>query len=231
MNNASFSLAALWSQSDAITHAVAILLIGMSVASWSVMLVKSWRVLRLRKMAMDSRHFWHSQNFDTGLQALGQADGNPFHILARRGAASAAHHAESSDELHGLLSLGDWLESSMGQALEDSARHMQRGLALLASVGSTAPFIGLFGTVWGIYHALSAIGQQNSASLAQVAGPVGEALVMTALGLVVAIPAVLGYNALTRANRELLAQLRRFAHELHAYLISGGRLKKLQAQA
>ena len=101
---------------------------------------------------------------------------------------------------------------------------MQSGLAILASVGSTAPFIGLFGTVWGIYHALIAIGTSGQSTIDKVAGPIGEALIMTALGLAVAIPAVLGYNALVRGNKSILTRLNSFAHDLHAYFVTGARV-------
>lgn len=231
MNENSYTLSHFWSQGDGVSHAVALLLLAMSLASWSVMLVKSWRLLQLRRMTLDSREFWHSDDFTAAIKQLGAHHNNPFLHLARRGSDAAAHHGEHRDELHGVLNLSDWLESSMNQAMDDIARHMQRGLSLLASVGSTAPFIGLFGTVWGIYHALASIGNTGVATLDKVAGPVGEALIMTALGLVVAIPAVLSYNALTRANREVFAQVRRFAHDLHAYLITGGVVRKGCASA
>ena len=229
MNDNSYSISHLWSQGDAVTHAVAILLLAMSLASWSVMLAKAWRLFELRRLSLRAREFWHHDDFGTALDSLGPHAGNPFRHLAQRSSEAAAHHGEHRDELHGVLDLGDWLESTMSQAMDDGARHMQRGLSLLASVGSTSPFIGLFGTVWGIYHALASIGASGVATLDKVAGPVGEALVMTALGLVVAIPAVLGYNALTRANREIFAQLKRFAHDLHAYLVTGGLVKKTRA--
>jgi biopolymer transport protein ExbB len=108
--------------------------------------------------------------------------------------------------------------------MDEGISRMQAGLAILASIGSTAPFVGLFGTVWGIYHALLAIGATGQTSIDQVAGPVGESLIMTAFGLFVAIPAVLGYNALTRANKGVVSKLRRFAHGLHAYFVTGARL-------
>jgi biopolymer transport protein ExbD len=125
-----------------------------------------------------------------------------------------------------VLGLNDWLTSTLRQSIDDTTGRLQSGLSILASVGSTAPFIGLFGTVWGIYHALIGIGAAGQATLDKVAGPVGESLVMTAGGLAVAIPAVLGYNALVRGNKEILASLKHFAHDLHAYLVTGGRVKK-----
>ncbi|MEN9986107.1 MAG: hypothetical protein RI925_1609, partial [Pseudomonadota bacterium] len=121
----------------------------------------------------------------------------------------------------GVLNLSDWLMSCLRQSLDDSASRLQGGLSILASVGSTAPFIGLFGTVWGIYHALISISASGQASIDKVAGPVGESLVMTAMGLAVAIPAVLGYNALVRGNKGVMGKLKHFAHDLHAYLVVG----------
>jgi biopolymer transport protein ExbB len=115
--------------------------------------------------------------------------------------------------------------------IDEFTARLQSGLAILASVGSTAPFIGLFGTVWGIYHALVAIGTSGQASIDKVAGPIGEALIMTAFGLAVAIPAVLGYNALVRGNKGMLNGLNSFAHDLHAYFVTGARVDSGQATA
>jgi biopolymer transport protein ExbB len=120
--------------------------------------------------------------------------------------------------------MSDWVTRSLRQTLDEFTAGLQSGMAVLASVGSTAPFVGLFGTVWGIYHALLSIGMAGQATIDKVAGPVGEALVMTALGLAVAIPAVLGYNALVRGNKGLLHKLNRFAHDLHAYFVTGARV-------
>ena len=127
-------------------------------------------------------------------------------------------------QLHDALDLSEWVTRSLRNSIDDIAAKMQAGLAVLASVGSTAPFVGLFGTVWGIYHALLAIGLNGQASIDKVAGPVGESLIMTALGLAVAIPAVLGYNALVRGNKSVSGKLNRFAHDLHAYFVTGARV-------
>jgi len=224
MNEHTFGIAHLWAQSDSIIHGVAILLILMSLASWSVIIVKAWSLLRLKRMRKQAKEFWHTMSFEAGLEQLPGQD-NPFRILAQVGQEATAHHEQNHDELHGVLNVSDWLTSTLRQSIDETTQRLQAGLAILASVGSTAPFIGLFGTVWGIYHALIGIGASGSASLDQVAGPVGEALIMTALGLAVAIPAVLGYNALTRGNRDILAGLKHFAHDLHAYLITGKRLQ------
>ena len=120
--------------------------------------------------------------------------------------------------------MSDWVTRSLRQAIDEFTTHLQSGMAILASVGSTAPFVGLFGTVWGIYHALLSIGAAGAATIDKVAGPVGESLIMTALGLAVAIPAVLGYNALVRGNKGVLHKVNRFANDLHAYFVTGARV-------
>ena len=126
--------------------------------------------------------------------------------------------------MHERFDFSDWVTRCLRNSVDDSTARMQAGLAILASAGSTAPFVGLFGTVWGIYHALMSIGLAGQATIDKVAGPIGEALIMTALGLAVAIPAVLGYNALVRANKGVIARLNRFAHDLHAYFVTGARV-------
>ena len=120
--------------------------------------------------------------------------------------------------------MSDWVTGSLRNSIDEFTARLQSGLAILASVGSTAPFLGLFGTVWGIYHALIAIGTSGQSTIDKVAGPVGEALIMTALGLAVAIPAVLGYNALVRGNKFILVRMNSFAHDLHAYFVTGARI-------
>ena len=131
--------------------------------------------------------------------------------------------------MHDTLDLSDWTTRTLRNGVDEATARMQAGLAVLASVGSTAPFIGLFGTVWGIYHALMSISAAGQATIDRVAGPIGEALIMTALGLAVAIPAVLGYNALVRGNKAVLNQLNRFAHDLHAYFVTGARVNNTDA--
>lgn len=230
MQENSYSIAHLWAQSDLITHGVAVILILMSLVSWTVILVKTWRILQLRKLAGHAKCFWHATSFEQGLATLSTGEHNPFRALVQSGSEAASHHADNCNELHGVLNLSDWVTSNLRQSIEDSTSRLQAGLSILASVGSTAPFIGLFGTVWGIYHALIGISVSGQASIDKVAGPVGESLVMTALGLAVAIPAVLGYNALVRGNKAILGQLKHFAHDLHAYLITGKPMTGKRAQ-
>jgi biopolymer transport protein ExbB len=218
-----YGIEALWHQGDVVIKIVALLLLLMSVVSWSVIVIRSLSLWRLRPVVRIVSQFWHTQSFTQGLMLLGnQHEPNPFLHLALEGKAALEHHTHHTQDLHGVLPLADWLASSLRAAVEDHAERLQQGLSLLASVGSTAPFIGLFGTVWGIYHALVSIGVSGQASIDKVAGPVGEALIMTAFGLAVAIPAVLGYNLLTRKNKKLLSKLNRFAQQLHTYFLTGG---------
>ena len=139
---------------------------------------------------------------------------------------AAAHHRATKAQLHDSLDASDWISRSLRNSIDATTGKLQSGLAILASVGSTAPFVGLFGTVWGIYHALVAIGTSGQSTIDKVAGPIGEALIMTALGLAVAIPAVLGYNALVRGNKSILIKLNSFAHDLHAYFVTGARVNQ-----
>ena len=146
-------------------------------------------------------------------------------MLAEEGRDATAHHRNTRAQLHDTLDISDWVTRCLRNAIDDSVARLQSGLAILASVGSTAPFVGLFGTVWGIYHALMGISATGQATIDKVAGPIGEALIMTALGLAVAIPAVLGYNALVRGNKSVISKLNRFAHDLHAYFVTGARVR------
>ncbi|MFO1278369.1 MAG: MotA/TolQ/ExbB proton channel family protein [Burkholderiaceae bacterium] len=223
-----FGLVNVWMQGDWVTRGVAMVLLGMSLASWIVILLKGMDIVRYKRLANSVETFWHSADFAEALAKLGPQADNPFRQLAMEGRQAAAHvrHEEGSAraELHDALDVSDWISRCLRNSIDDTTARLQTGLAILASVGSTAPFIGLFGTVWGIYHALMSIGAAGQATIDKVAGPIGEALIMTALGLAVAIPAVLGYNALVRGNKHILARLNRFAHDLHAYLVTGARV-------
>lgn len=216
----------VWNQGDAVTRGVAVLLLGMSLWSWIVIILKSLDILRYKKLAAKAANFWHSSSIHEGLQTLGEADDNPFHQLVQAGQEASAHHQETRVQLQDAIDVSEWITRSLRNSIDDSTARLQSGLAVLASVGSTAPFVGLFGTVWGIYHALLGMGMAGQATIDKVAGPVGEALIMTALGLAVAIPAVLGYNALVRGNKAILTKLNRFAHDLHAYFVTGTRVGK-----
>ncbi len=217
-------LVTLWTQGDWVTKAVAVLLLGMSLASWIVILIKALDIIKFKSLSQRTEAFWHSEDFSSGMKALGPQQDNPFVQLAQAGQEATAHHRNTQTQLHDALDISDWISRSLRNSIDDSTARFQSGLAILASVGSTAPFVGLFGTVWGIYHALMGIGAAGSATIDKVAGPIGEALIMTALGLAVAIPAVLGYNALVRGNKSILTKLNRFAHDLHAYFVTGARV-------
>ncbi|MCP3713052.1 MotA/TolQ/ExbB proton channel family protein [Paraburkholderia sp. CNPSo 3274] len=216
-----YGIAHLWAQGDPMTRFVAALLVAMSVVSWSVIVLKTVEFARLRRHAGSAqRRFRDACEPDEDVDALGRP-GTPFFELASAGQHALAHHEASGARHRGRVDLSEWLLRSLRASVSDSSTRLQRGLGLLASIGSTAPFVGLLGTVWGIYHALLALGASGDASLEHVAGPVGEALIMTALGLCVAIPAVLGYHALARVSRDIVAQLNRFAYGVHAQLLTG----------
>lgn len=217
-----YGLENLWLQGDVIIKGIAILLIAMSIASWYVIVSKGLQLWRLRRASHAAGHrFWDTGTLQEGIASLGS--NNPFAELAQAGASAMHHHTAHQGHLHDQLTVSDWMMLSLRQAIDESSAKLQSGMAVLASVGSTAPFVGLFGTVWGIYHALAAIGTSGQASIDKVAGPVGEALIMTALGLAVAIPATFGYNALVRGNKSIIAQLNKFGFDLHALFVTGAR--------
>ena len=222
--NSQLGLVNVWTQGDWVTKTVALVLLTMSLASWMVIVLKALDDLKYKKLATGTEAFWHSEDFATGLAQLGGDDSNPFRQAALAEREATAHHRNTKLRLHDTLDMSDWVTRSLRNSIDDSTARLQSGLAVLASVGSTAPFVGLFGTVWGIYHALLGIGAAGAATIDKVAGPIGEALIMTALGLAVAIPAVLGYNALVRGNKSVLTKLNRFAHDLHAYFVTGARV-------
>ncbi|OGB17122.1 MAG: biopolymer transporter [Burkholderiales bacterium RIFCSPLOWO2_12_67_14] len=224
----SSGLAHVWTQGDAVTRTVALVLLTMSLATWIIVLWKALDQRAQRAQAKGVEGFWHSADFAEGLDKLGTTESNPFRAVALEGREAARHilHKDGrpGTQLHDSLDVSDWVERSLRKSVDDHQARAQSGLSVLASVASTAPFVGLFGTVWGIYHALLGIGAAGQVSIDQVAGPIGEALIMTALGLLVAIPAVLGYNALVRGNKGIAHQLNRFAHDLHAYFVTGARV-------
>jgi biopolymer transport protein ExbB len=216
--NTQFGLVNLWDQGDLITQGLVVLLLVMSLWSWIVIVIKT---LDLRKFAAQARateRFWRATDLADGLNQLGADPSNPFRALALEGREATAHHNAQS-RLHDSLDGSEWLTRSLRNSIDASTARLQSGLAVLASVGSTAPFVGLLGTVWGIYHALTAIGISGQASIDKVAGPVGEALIMTAIGLAVAIPAVLAYNWLARRNKAVMDEVREFADELNAVIV------------
>ena len=216
-----FSLERYWSQGDPLSHAVAWLLLLMSLASWYLILSKTWSAWRIRHSAGAVDAFWAAPGLADGLATLTLADRE--RVYAPLAAAGAAHLAPAGTvSLGAAMAAGEQLTRVLRSAVQRSTQQLESGLTVLASIGATAPFVGLLGTVWGIYHALAAVSAAGIVQIDKVAGPVGEALIMTGFGLVVAIPAVLAYNGLNRVNRLTLAELDAFAYDLHACL-SGAR--------
>jgi biopolymer transport protein ExbB len=209
-----YGLSALWAQGDVVAKATLLILVIMSMGSWYVIFTKlaeQSRVLRYAKTAQDN--FWNAGDVRQGADGL-EAD-SPFRFIAEKGLESAGKHTG----LLGNINFNDWVTMSIQRAMNNVQSRMQDGLAVLATVGSTAPFVGLFGTVWGIYNALVKIGMSGQASIDKVAGPVGESLIMTAIGLAVAVPAVLGYNWLVRRNKVAMEEVHAFGADLHAVLL------------
>ncbi|MGO9632411.1 MAG: MotA/TolQ/ExbB proton channel family protein [Steroidobacteraceae bacterium] len=169
------------------------------------------------------REFWDSTSLTDAIGKL-KGNSNPFRALAETGKQAVEYHEINKSRLSGAIGTSEWITESLQRTADAVISRMQAGLPVLASVGATAPFVGLLGTVIGIYHALIAIGVAGQASIDKVAGPVGEALIMTAIGLAVAVPAVLGYNILLRRNKGTQERVSHFTHELHAYLISGAKM-------
>ena len=222
-----FGLAHLWAQSDNIIRAVGIALLLMSIVSWYLIIVRALRQLGARRHGDAIEAFWAAPDLEGGLRQLHEhAPDSPFEALAQQGAAAVQHvqRHNADNSLGGNLDADEVITRALRKSIALSTSRLEAGLTVLASIGSTAPFIGLFGTVWGIYHALMSISAAGAATLDKVAGPVGEALIMTALGLFVAIPAVLAYNAFVRANRVELSELDAFAHDLHAWSATGSRI-------
>jgi biopolymer transport protein ExbB len=211
-----YGLDALWRQGDLVARGTLVILLLLSAASWYVIVTKLYEQHKLFRHAREAhRKFWVAPGVQQGAETL-----NPqgaFHFIAQSGLEAKAHHTGLLEH----IDLNTWIGQSIQRAVENVQNRLQDGLALLATVGSTSPFIGLFGTVWGIYHALTAIGIAGQASIDKVAGPVGEALIMTAIGLAVAVPAVLGYNWLVRRNKAALDEVRAFGTDLHATLLGG----------
>jgi biopolymer transport protein ExbB len=212
-----YGLTALWKGGDFVARGTLLILVIMSMGSWYIMITKLIDQMRLKGQAKAARNtFWKASSVQAGATTL--KEGSAFRFIAAEGIKASQHHEGALLE---QIALNEWITMSIQHAMEKVQSRLQDGLAFLATVGSTAPFIGLFGTVWGIYHALTAIGIAGQASIDKVAGPVGEALIMTAIGLGVAVPAVLGYNWLVRRNKAGMEDVRAFGNDLHAVLLSG----------
>ena len=224
--NQGMGLAHYWAQGDAVSHAVAYVLLLMSVMSWYYILAKAWSSWRIRRSASALEGFWKAPTLTDAIATMQSTDRERVYTPLAAQSLEAANLRSQENSLNASVDPGELITRTLRQEINRVSSRLENGLTLLASVGSTAPFVGLFGTVWGIYHALIAVSASGTVQIDKVAGPVGEALIMTALGLVVAIPAVLAYNAFTRVNRVTLAELDAFAHDLHAYLTTGSRVGK-----
>ena len=211
-----YGIGALWAQSDLVAKAVLAILAIMSMGSWYVIVTKLLEQMRMGRQAKEvDNEFWNERTVQAGTEKL--AEGSPFRFIADAG----VHATKKHDGLRGKVDFADFVDLCIHRATERVQRRLSNGMSLLATVGSTAPFVGLFGTVWGIYHALTAIGIAGQASIDKVAGPVGESLIMTAIGLAVAVPAVLGYNWLLRRNITVMDDVREFSGELHSVILAG----------
>lgn len=215
-----YGLKALWAEGDIVAKITLLVLVVMSVGTWYIMVAKLIELSKIGRQARETdKSFWSAPGVAQGVEAMkGQS---PFRFIAEAGLEATKKHSGIAAQ----IGLSDWVALSIQRATESVQSNMQNGLAFLATVGSTAPFVGLFGTVWGIYNALVKIGVSGQASIDKVAGPVGEALIMTAIGLAVAVPAVLGYNFIVRRNKTTLEKVRGFGSDLHSVLIAAGAKK------
>ncbi len=212
-----YGLKALWAQGDIVAKSTLIILVLMSAGSWYILFSKLFESFKISGEAKTARGtFFKSASLQDGIGKL--KDGGAFRYIAETAVNAGEHH---EGELTENIDRNTWVSMSVQRSVEEVQSRLQDGLAFLATVGSTAPFIGLFGTVWGILNALTAIGIAGQASIDKVAGPVGESLLMTAIGLAVAVPAVLGYNWLVRRNKVTLDAVRSFAADLHNVLLAG----------
>jgi biopolymer transport protein ExbB len=209
-----YGLAAVWGQGDWVAKTTLLLLIIMSLASWYVLISKLLAQKRMQAMAQDAElAFSKADNLEQGAAAM--ATDSPYRFIVDASLDAVQQHPSVA----GQVDLNTWAAQSIERSVATVQGNSQQGLAVLATVGSTAPFVGLFGTVWGIYNALVKIGASGQASIDKVAGPVGEALIMTAIGLAVAVPAVLGYNWLVRRNKVGMDGIRAFGSNLHTTLL------------
>ena len=211
-----FGIKAVW-EGGFVPRATIVILSLMSMGSWYIIITKLLDQMKIMKQAKEtSAKFWKASSIAAGSAML--KEGSPFRFIAESGTKATQHHDGALLE---QIDLSTWVTMSIQRAVEKVQSRLQDGLSFLATVGSTSPFIGLFGTVWGIYGALTNICMTGNASIDKVAGPVGEALIMTAFGLFVAVPAVLGYNWLVRRNKSAMEDVRSFSADVHMVLISG----------
>ena len=216
-----YGIKAMLEHGDWVSKGTLAILVIMSMGTWYILIVKLFEQFRLMKESNEvGESFWAAGSLQQGIDGL--KEGSAFRFIGESGIKATSHHSG----LMGDVDLNEWITMSIQRAAENVQNRTQDGLAFLATVGSTAPFVGLFGTVWGIYHALTAIGIAGQASIDKVAGPVGEALIMTAIGLAVAVPAVLAYNWLVRRNKVVMERVRTFSADLHSVLLSASGKKR-----
>jgi biopolymer transport protein ExbB len=214
-----YGIEAMWREGDIITRSTLIILIIMSMGSWYVIFTKLFEQSKLMRSAKAaSESFWSAGSIKKGADGLDES--SAYRYIAESGLKASDHHEGT---LVDTIDKHTWIGMSIQRAVDNINSRLQDGLAFLATVGSTAPFVGLFGTVWGILHALTSIGISGQASIDKVAGPVGEALIMTAIGLAVAVPAVMGYNWLIRRNKSAMERVRTFSGDVHNVLLAGKR--------
>ena len=217
-----YGLMAMVKDGDAVSRGVMILLVLMSMGSWYILITKLWDGSKLASEAKDARaSFFKKANLQDGLKGLKET--GAFRYIAGSAIEASEHHEGALTE---NIDHSSWVTMNIDRAVGEVNSRVAGGLGFLATVGSTAPFVGLFGTVWGILQALTKIGAAGQASIDKVAGPVGEALIMTAFGLFVAVPAVLGYNWLVNRNKAVMAQVRAFAGDLHGVLMGNRNVGK-----
>lgn len=216
-----FGLAAMLEHGDMVSKITLFIMVVMSMGSWYIIFTKLYEGSKITREAKAAdATFWAAGSVRAGADTL--KDDSPFRFVAEKGIEATQKHTG----LLGQIDLATWVSMGISRAIDNVQSRMGDGMAFLATVGSTAPFVGLFGTVWGIYNALVKIGVSGQASIDKVAGPVGEALIMTAIGLAVAVPAVLGYNFIVRKNKTSMDAVRAFGADVHAVLVASANLKK-----
>ncbi|MDX2220076.1 MAG: MotA/TolQ/ExbB proton channel family protein [Burkholderiales bacterium] len=216
-----YGFKAMWEHGDWVAKITLFIMIIMSMGSWYIMFTKLYEGSKIAAQAKAAeRDFWSAGSVRAGADAL--KEDSPFRFIAEKGLEATQKHTG----LLGQIDLSTWITMGISRAIDNVQSRLQDGLAFLATVGSTAPFVGLFGTVWGIYNALVKIGVSGQASIDKVAGPVGEALIMTAIGLAVAVPAVLGYNFIVRKNKTSIDAIRAFGSDVHSVLLASANAKK-----
>ena len=215
-----YGMEALLKGGDVVAQGTLLVMAIMSMGSWYILITKIIDQVKLAGQAKEASKFWKASSVGAGISSL--KEGSPFRFIAEAAVSSTQHHEGALLE---QIDLNSWVTMSIQRSVDKVQSRLQDGLAFLATVGSTAPFVGLFGTVLGIYHALTQIGASGQASIDKVAGPVGEALIMTAIGLGVAVPAVLGYNFVVRRNKSCMEEVRAFGADLHSVVLSGAMSK------